>query len=60
MQFVISQELAQAIADYLSARTYREVAAMLRGLENLQPVPEPQPKPAPEPQPAAPKAPRKR
>lgn len=55
MKFVIAQDLAQAIADYLAARPYREVAAMVRGLEVLQPLGE---TPTAEPEAPEPKAPR--
>ncbi|WPN45921.1 hypothetical protein [Pseudomonas sp. P8_241] len=51
MKFLIEQQLAQAVADYLTTRPYREVAMLVRGLEAMTPVPDSTsvPDPAPEP-----------
>lgn len=40
MKFIIEQELAQAILNYLVDRPYREVAAMVSGLQAIPVVPE--------------------
>ncbi len=37
--FIIPGDLAQTIADYLAARPYREVAAMIDALKQIKPVP---------------------
>ncbi|MBN7755497.1 hypothetical protein JYP46_01555 [Nitratireductor aquimarinus] len=39
-KFVIDENLAQAIADYLAARPYREVAQLVAGLMALQEIKE--------------------
>jgi len=44
--FVITEQLAQAIADYLVTRPYREVAGMVQGLHNLSTLPDVKPEPA--------------
>lgn len=41
MNYVIPQQLAQAILDYLAAHPYREVAPLVAAMQQLQPVPEP-------------------
>lgn len=41
--FVINGDLAQAIADYLVTRPYREVAALIAALQQLKPVSAEQP-----------------
>ena len=38
MNYVISEELAQTILQYLVYRPYREVATMVYGLNTLQPI----------------------
>lgn len=40
-QFIIDEDLAQAVANYLSARPYREVAGLIGGLLSLQECPRP-------------------
>ena len=39
MELVIKAELAQQIIDYLVPRPYGEVAGMIQGIQQLQPVP---------------------
>lgn len=34
-QFIINEDLAQAVANYLSTRPFREVAALMNGLGTL-------------------------
>lgn len=41
MKFVIDQEVAQGIADYLVTRPYNEVAGYMNALLGLQEVPDP-------------------
>lgn len=38
--FIIREDVAQAIANYLQERPYREVVGMLAALANLQPMPD--------------------
>lgn len=40
MKLIIEQQDAQAIADYLSGRPYKEVYNLLPPLARLQPIPE--------------------
>jgi hypothetical protein len=42
-EFAIPAQLAQAIAEYLSTKPYREVAPMLAALQALKPVPKTEP-----------------
>jgi hypothetical protein len=39
--YVIPRELAQATLNYLAAQPYREVFALVRAFESLEPAPEP-------------------
>lgn len=41
MNFIIPKELAQAILDYLAQHPYREVAAMVQAMQQLNPHPAP-------------------
>jgi hypothetical protein len=43
--YVIPRALAQATLDYLAMQPYREVFALVRGFEGLEPVPEGKPGP---------------
>jgi len=43
-EFIISKKLAEGTLNYLASRPYAEVAALINGLQNIQPVEEPAPK----------------
>ena len=43
-QFIIDENVANGVLNYLATRPYMEVAGLIQALSKLQPVPEPKPK----------------